>query len=83
MNNKSYPCPCCGFLTKSDDQSGTFEICPVCFWEDDNVQFNNIDFDGGANEESLKEARQNFKEFGASSQKSLKYVRPPLPDEIP
>lgn len=26
-------CPCCGFLTL--DERGTFEICPVCFWEDD------------------------------------------------
>jgi Cysteine-rich CPCC len=80
--NKSYPCACCGFLTISDVPPGTFEICPVCFWEDDYVQFNNIDFKGGANEESLREARQNFKKFGASSLKFVKKVRAPLPDEI-
>lgn len=65
--NKACPCACCGFLTKSDKDSGTFEICPVCFWEDDNVQFNDIDFEGGANAESLRIARQNFQKFGASS----------------
>jgi hypothetical protein len=81
--DKGYPCACCGFLTKSEAQSGTFEICPVCNWEDDDVEFNNIDFDGGANEESLREASQIFKKFGVSSQKFIKYVRPPLPDEIP
>lgn len=80
---QGFPCACCGFLTISDPQPGTFEICPVCYWEDDNVQFNNIDFKGGANEESLREARQNFKKFGASSLQFLKNVRAPLPDEIP
>ena len=78
-----YPCACCGFLTISDPEPGTFEICPVCYWEDDCVQFNNINFEGGANEESLKEARQNFKFFGVSSLKFLKFIRPPLADEIP
>ncbi len=62
---------------------GTFEICPICNWEDDNVQFNDIDFLGGANNVSLREARKNFKEFGAVSLKFLKEVRAPLPDEIP
>ena len=81
--NKGYPCACCGFLTLSEKPPGTFEICPVCFWEDDNIQFNNIDFKGGANVESLNEARQNFKKFGVSSLKFLKQVRPPLPEEIP
>ena len=81
--NKGYPCACCGFLTRSEAQSGTFEICPVCFWEDDNVQFNNIDFKGGANEESLREARKNFKKYGASSLEFIKLVRAPLPGEIP
>lgn len=80
---KSFICPCCGYLTLSEPSSGTFEICPVCNWEDDDVQFKNIDFEGGANEESLRQARINFKEFGASLKKYLKQVRAPLPDEIP
>jgi hypothetical protein len=80
---KSYPCACCGFLTMSSFHHGTFEICPVCFWEDDEVQFNNIDYKGGANEESLKEAQKNFKKYGASSLKFLKNVRVPFQDEIP
>lgn len=80
---KGYPCECCGFLTISEEGHGTFEICPICFWEDDYVQFNNEDFEGGANKESLREARQNFKKFGASSSRFLKKVRVPLPEEIP
>jgi hypothetical protein len=70
-------------LTLSEGTHETFEICPVCNWEDDDVQFNNPDFRGGANQESLNEAKKNYKKFGASAQKYIKAVRPPLPDEIP
>ena len=28
-----YACPCCGFLTLPS--RGGYDICPVCFWEDD------------------------------------------------
>jgi hypothetical protein len=31
--NGPYPCPCCGFVTLGERSA--FEICPVCFWEDD------------------------------------------------
>lgn len=83
MLRRQFPCPCCGYLTLSEPPSGTFEICPVCDWEDDNVQFNNIDFEGGANENSLRTARVNFEKFRASSLKSIKQVRPPTSDETP
>ena len=32
------PCPCCGFMTFDVESRGNWEICPVCFWEDDPVQ---------------------------------------------
>ena len=28
-----YRCPCCGYKTLPE--RGGFELCPVCFWEDD------------------------------------------------
>lgn len=80
--NKKYACPCCYFLTLSEAPPGTFEICPVCNWEDDDVQFHNQDYKGGANDVSLKEAKNNFKKYNASSMKSLKLVRASLDDEI-
>lgn len=79
----NYPCPCCGFLTLSEKPPGTFEICPVCYWEDDYAQYNHPDLAGGANKESLYQARKNFKKFGASSKKVLNFVRHPLEDEKP
>jgi hypothetical protein len=81
--NKGYPCSCCGFLTMPESEPGTFEICPVCFWEDDDFQLNNPEFFGGANKESLIQAQKNFKEFGASSKEFLNRVRAPLSHEIP
>jgi hypothetical protein len=69
---KGYSCGCCGFLTLSEGTHDTFEICPVCNWEDDDVQFHNPDFCGGANQESLNEARENYKKYGACSKKYIK-----------
>ena len=30
---KKYKCLCCGYQTL--DTRGEYDICPVCFWEDD------------------------------------------------
>mgnify|MGYP003732721989 FL=1 len=61
---------------------GTFEICPVCFWEDDGVQYEDPDYEGGANGISLNKARENYKKIGAISEKYLENVRKPFNDEI-
>ena len=55
-----YPCPCCDRLTLTEAPTGTFAICESCGWEDDNVQFCDPDYAGGANRESLREARRGF-----------------------
>jgi len=47
------PCPSCGFLLIGEPSYGTFEICPLCDWEDDPVQLANPLTGGGANRESL------------------------------
>ncbi len=51
-----YTCPCCGYKTIEEEPPGTYEICNICYWEDDEVQFNDPDFEGGANEVSLRQA---------------------------
>ncbi|MDQ7814927.1 MAG: CPCC family cysteine-rich protein [Patescibacteria group bacterium] len=78
-----YPCPCCGFLTLSEQPPGTYDICPVCNWEDDNVQYEDTDFEGGANKVSLNQARKNFSKFGASDVRFKDMVRPPNNEERP
>lgn len=79
----AYPCPCCGFLTLSDPPPGTYEICEVCWWEDDPVQAENPHRTGGANAISLAQAKENYRAFGASRPGAVKSVRKPLPHEYP
>lgn len=78
---KKFPCPCCRYLTLEQEPPGTFAICDICFWEDDYVQFHHPDSDVGANKVSLNQARQNFEEFGACTEKMLEYTRDPAEDE--
>ena len=80
---KGYPCACCGYLTMDGSESGSFDICAVCYWEDNNVQFANVNYRGGANDENVSEARDNYKKFGVYSLQFLKMVRPPHLEEIP
>lgn len=55
-----YCCPCCGCPTL--DSRGGFEVCRICFWEDDGQDGHNADAVlGGPNSDySLTESRKNF-----------------------
>jgi hypothetical protein len=77
----TYRCPCCGCKTLSE--RGGYEICPVCFWEDDGQDDADADtVRGGPNGSlSLTQARANFRSFGACEERHLEHVRPPLPEE--
>ena len=74
---------CCGYLTLTDDDPNSYEICPVCYWENDRYQNENPDDDVGANPVSLNTARANYQSFGAKSEKAREHVRQPLPHESP
>ena len=78
----AYRCPCCGYRTL--DERGGYEICSVCFWEDDGQDDHDADeVRGGPNHDlSLKKARQNFREYGACCRKMLPHVRKPKPEEM-
>lgn len=78
---EKFSCPCCRYLTLEVQSPGSYEICPVCYWEDDPVQFQNPEHDHGANRVSLDQARKNFLAFGACEQKYAKAVRPPTAEE--
>jgi len=68
---------CCGNYTLDEEPPGTFEICSVCYWEDDNVQFDDLDYAGGANGISLNQARRNYREMGVISKEYLERIRKP------
>lgn len=62
-----FPCPCCGNLTLDEEPPGTYDICKACGWEDDNVQFHDPEYRGGANTQSLREARVNYAKHGSAT----------------
>jgi hypothetical protein len=70
----SYPCPCCGYLTSSDP--GSYDICPICGWEDDISQLRFPRMAGGANRVSLIDAQANFAAVRQSDPGVLPWVRP-------
>ena len=58
MNKKGQMCPVCGKHQFEEDDN--FEICPVCGWEDDGIQRDDPDYDGGANDLSLNQYREKY-----------------------
>ena len=78
---KKYKCPCCGYYT-FEKKERAYDICPVCFWEDDPFQFENPMMERGANHESLAAARINYKHYSACEPDMRKYVRGPKKDEL-
>jgi len=59
MEDQSYPCPSCGFLVFGEPP-GSYDICPICGWEDDHVQLKYPMMRGGANGGSLFEYQQQI-----------------------
>ncbi|MFK4005076.1 CPCC family cysteine-rich protein [Qipengyuania sp. NPDC077563] len=76
-----HQCPCCFNLTLSE--RGGFDICPVCFWEDDGQDDHDADaVRGGPNGAlSLSVARSNYQAFGACEQSAVTHVRQPTASE--
>jgi hypothetical protein len=64
-------------------ERGGFEICPVCFWEDDGQDDPDADVVlGGPNGSlSLTAARRNFATIGACDERCLAFVRAPSPEQ--
>ncbi|KDN20012.1 CPCC family cysteine-rich protein [Amycolatopsis rifamycinica] len=75
-----YPCPCCGHRTYTE-RPGSYEICSVCFWEDDDIQLRWPDRPGGANSLSLIDAQRAYAEMGAMEYRFTGIVRMAAPDE--
>ncbi len=67
----AYPCPCCGRATLAFQAA--FELCDVCFWEDDGQDNHNADeILGGPNANlSLTLARVNFIRCGLFDPKRI------------
>ncbi len=71
-----YSCPCCGYRV-FEAPSGSYDICPICCWEDDSVQLAFPDMAGGANNCSLLEGQRNYEEFEVCEASFKTNVRTP------
>lgn len=74
-----YPCPCCHHRTLPE--IGQYDLCPVCYWEDDPHQRDHPDSTVGANGKSLVNSRLTYLEIGAMDRLFLNRVRPARPAE--
>jgi hypothetical protein len=79
INNKKYTCPCCGFKV-FDDVPGSFEICPICYWEDEAKQLR-YPLETGANTFSLVQSQINFEKHNVSNPELKLLVRPVSSDD--
>lgn len=80
MARGRYTCACCGYRTLQE-KPGSYEICTICFWEDDPVQLLDPWFPGGANGASLEQAQQSFARVGVSEPRFKEHVRAVLPTD--
>lgn len=69
-NDLNFQCFCCGYFTI--EERGNYEICRVCFWEDDGSNY--LDRISGPNHMTLEEGRKNFLKFGACEERFVKNV---------
>ncbi len=76
---EKFSCPCCGHFTISSPTPGSWEVCPVCFWED---SIGSEDSWGADWEDDLLLAQRAYLKMGASHADWLGKVRTPLPDEM-
>lgn len=77
---KKYTCPCCGYKVFSD-LPGSFEICPICCWEDEAKQLR-YPKETGANQVSLIEAQMNFEKDRVSHISLKIFSRQPNKNDI-
>lgn len=82
-----YPCPVCRYAV-FNEPPGSYAICPVCEWEDDQVQFRDPTYQGGANKKSLNEAKNAWVESGTlvsiltADEGGLEYVYSRLANDL-
>lgn len=79
-STERHPCPCCGYLV-FQEPPGSYDICPICFWEDDIVQLAFPQMAGGANTLSLYESQKSFLRIQVSDPRFSDKARVPTPSE--
>ena len=68
----SAQCPCCDYFVLG--RRGSYDPCPVCYWEDDGQDMDRLDDVSAQNHISLRQARNNFRRIGACDQSALSLI---------
>lgn len=71
-NGNELQCPCCDYFTLGE--KGGYGICPICFWEDDGIDLEDLDAHSGPNHITLREGRLNFEKYGVCDSTMVKNV---------
>lgn len=80
---KNSKCPCCTYLTLSNKTWGSYEICPVCFWQNDLLCIEDPSYCSPLNEgTTLSQAKTNHIRFGAFKEDIVHLTRLPLEEEL-
>lgn len=70
-------CPACGFVV-FEEEPGSYELCPVCNWENDGVQYEDPNYRGGANGRSLvEEQARTVRRFPYGTWQVERWLRDP------
>jgi len=72
IREAAHQCPCCDYFTLS--LRGQYDICPVCFWEDNGIDIDHQDQVSGSNHLPLCQARDNFRSIGSCDEHSKPHV---------
>ena len=80
LRKKGY-CPCCGYKTFEPGKYNTYNICPICSWEDESLIKTVVEEGGGANNVSLVQAQKNFKDLQSAEKQTQEFTREAQEDE--
>jgi hypothetical protein len=70
-----HQCPCCDYFTL--EERAIWDICEVCYWEDDGHDLDRRDDPSGCNKGlTLRQGRDNFRRLGACEPEMIQYVCP-------
>jgi len=75
MSVKFQPCACCDYFAVDSDED--WEICAVCYWEQDPLCLTHPNFPSDANHGlSLCDAQGNFERYGACAERWISRALP-------
>lgn len=81
VTHSKHPCPACGYYVFSelDNQA---EICPICGWQNDLIDLQEMYQPMGPNKVSLEVAQRSFATIGAVEQRFVDKVRKPNEEDV-